>query len=95
MPGTSPSLTSARGGGILYIDGNAVASSTTSATAAGCDRTTNPLSIGRFLSTTNYGYRGYIDDVAVFSGLRGGAVPQAAFADNAPGLLAHYSLDGS
>ena len=83
------------GGGTLYIDGNAVATSNTSATAAGCDRTTNSLSIGRFLSTTNYGYRGYIDDVAVFTGLRGGAVPQAAFADNAPGLLAHYSLDGS
>ena len=82
-------------GGKLYVDGVLADSNATSDTSAGCNRTANSITLGRFAGNPGpYGFSGNIDDVALFSGTRGGAVPQAAFVDGAPNLLAHYPLDG-
>ena len=82
-------------GGKLYVDGALADSNATSDTSAGCNRTANSITLGRFTGNPGpYGFSGNIDDVALFSGTRGGEVPQAAFVDGAPNLLAHYPLDG-
>lgn len=84
-------------GSTLYVNGVAVASSTTAFSATGPTNTNaERFEVRTFMvSRGTYDWTGAVDEVAVFSGQRGGVAPNPTFTGAEAGLLSLYHLDGS